>query len=195
MRKLVTIAGGPKKSVGITDALYWLKTLLKSDWSANRSGGPITVEKGLVRLFSGGISSDYIQSSVPEIEDLISVYAPLANKGNIEKGSEEYKKLASFAKTLDKLVAKAKNSGAKKQIRLKDGTYLVNAVTLNKTKQSLTIIVDGSDVIYTSKSGLVRAKKSAFLQEFQSFRVSDTDSDPDFAIFLLKEAILRTKEI
>ena len=114
MRKLKTLAA-PKKSVGQKDALYWLKMLLKSAWSANRSGGPIIIENGLVKLFPGGISSDYLESSVPEIEDLIRVYSPLANKGNIEEGSAEYKKLVSFAKTLDKLVAKAKakKSGAK----------------------------------------------------------------------------------
>ena len=106
MRKLITLAA-PKKG-GALDALYWLKTLLKSKWSASRSGGPIIIENGLVRLYSGGISSYYIESSDPDIEALIREYKPLADRGSIEEGSADYKKLVRFARTLDNLVAKSK---------------------------------------------------------------------------------------
>lgn len=90
-------------------------------------------------------------------------------------------------------VGKTLKSEVKKQIRLKDGIYLVDTVSQDRIKKAYTVIVDGSSVIYTGASGLIRTAKGPFFKQFQSFNISDTNTDPEFALSLLKESIIRTK--
>lgn len=120
----------------------------------------------------------------PKLDKVASALAKLPTSKIPTKGDELIATLG---------IGKKAKEEPKKQLRLSDGVYLVNVVTQDRTKGTYSVVVDGSQVIYTVAAGLIRMPKAAFFKKFQSFNVSDAEEDPEFALSLLRHAITKTK--